>query len=117
MRYLRYLWLASVAFVFVILALANRGSVTLSTLPDGLAQIPGMGVLAHSIDVPLFAVLFGGVVLGLVLGLIWEWFREHKQRAEAKANRKERDQLAREVQALKGDANRGRDEVLALLED
>ena len=61
--------------------------------------------------------ILGGVVAGLLIGFVWEWFREHKQRAEAKAQRRERDQLAREVQSLRGEANKGRDEVLALLED
>jgi putative membrane protein len=116
MRYLRYLWLASVAFVFVILALANRGSVTLATLPDGLAQIPGMSVLALSAEVPLFAVLFGGVVLGLVLGLIWEWFREHKHRADASRKTAEVNRLQRELKKAKGPQGDGADDVLALLD-
>jgi cell division protein FtsB len=71
----------------------------------------------YAITLPLFLVILGGILAGLLIGFVWEWFREHKQRAEAKAQRKERDQLAREVQNLRGEANRGKDEVLALLED
>lgn len=114
MKYIKYLFLAAIALALVLLALANRDPVTLTVLPHGLAEWVNWNV---SITLPLFIVLLGGIVAGLLIGFVWEWFREHKQRAEAKANRKERDQLAREVQALKGDANRGRDEVLALLED
>ncbi|WP_370251798.1 lipopolysaccharide assembly protein LapA domain-containing protein [Nioella sp.] len=114
MKYIKYLFLAAIALALVLLALANRDPVTLTVLPHDLAEWVNWNV---SITLPLFIVLLGGIVAGLLIGFVWEWFREHKQRAEAKANRKERDQLAREVQALKGDANRGRDEVLALLED
>jgi len=113
-KYIKYLFLAAIALALVLLALANRDPVTLTVLPHDLAEWVNWNV---SITLPLFIVLLGGIVAGLLIGFVWEWFREHKQRAEAKANRKERDQLAREVQALKGDANRGRDEVLALLED
>lgn len=114
MKYIKYLFLAAIALALVLLALANRDPVTLTVLPHDLAEWVNWNV---SITLPLFIVLLGGIVAGLLIGFVWEWFREHKQRAEAKANRKERDQLAREVQALKGDTNRGRDEVLALLED
>ena len=114
MKYIKYLFLAAIALALVLLALANRDPVTLTVLPHDLAEWVNWNV---SITLPLFIVLLGGIVAGLLIGFVWEWFREHKQRAEAKANRKERDQLAREVQALKGDASRGRDEVLALLED
>ena len=114
MKYIKYLFLAAIALALVLLALANRDPVTLTVLPHDLAEWVNWNV---SITLPLFIVLLGGIVAGLLIGFVWEWFREHKQRAEAKANRKERDQLAREVPALKGDTNRGRDEVLALLED
>lgn len=114
MKYIKYLFLAAIALALVLLALANRDPVTLTVLPHDLAEWVNWNV---SITLPLFIVLLGGIVAGLLIGFVWEWFREHKQRAEAKANRKERDRLAREVQALKGDTNRGRDEVLALLED
>ena len=43
MRYIRYAIYAVLAIVLVVVCLANRGTVTLSTLPDGLAAIPGMG--------------------------------------------------------------------------
>lgn len=114
MKYIKYLFLAAIALALVLLALANRDPVTLTVLPHDLAEWVNWNV---SITLPLFIVLLGGIVAGLLIGFVWEWFREHKQRAEAKAQRKERDQLAREVQSLRGEANRGKDEVLALLED
>ena len=53
---------------------------------------------------------------GLLIGFVWEWFREHRQRAEAKAQRKERDRLAREVAQLRGQKRESQDDVLALVE-
>lgn len=114
MRYIKYLFLAAIALALVLLALANRDPVTLTVLPPGLAGWIGWN---FEMTLPLFVVILGGVVGGLLIGFVWEWFREHRQRAEAKAQRKERDRLAREVEALRGKANQGKDEVLALVED
>jgi lipopolysaccharide assembly protein A len=112
-RYIKYLFLAAIALALVLLALANRDPVTLTVLPTGLAEWVNWNFV---ITLPMFIVLLGGIVAGLLIGFVWEWFREHRQRAEAKAQRKERDRLAREVDALRGEARRDQDEVLALLE-
>ena len=32
------------------------------------------------LELPLFLVIFGGIVAGLLIGFVWEWFREHKHR-------------------------------------
>ena len=65
MRYIRYAFLAALAIVLVAVAMANRGVVTLQLLPDQLADVSGM---AYSIDLPLFVVIFGGIVAGLFFG-------------------------------------------------
>lgn len=114
MRYIKYLFMAVIALALVLLALANRDPVTLTVLPPDLAAWIGWNFV---ISLPLFLVILGGVVGGLLIGFVWEWFREHRQRAEARAQRAERDRLAREVETLKGRANAGKDEVLALIED
>lgn len=113
MRYIKYLFLAAVALVLVLLALANRDPVTLAVLPEGLAAWVGWNFV---ITLPLFIVLLGGIVAGLLIGFVWEWFREHRLRADAKAQRRERDRLAREVESLRGDTRQNQDDVLALLE-
>lgn len=113
MRYIKYLFLAAIALALVLLALANRDPVTLTVLPTGLAEWVNWNFV---ITLPLFIVLLGGIIAGLLIGFVWEWFREHRQRAEAKAQRKERDRLAREVETLRGDTSQSQDEVLALLE-
>ena len=113
MRYIKYLFLAAIALALVLLALANRDPVTLTVLPTGLAEWVNWN---FTITLPMFIILLGGIVAGLLIGFVWEWFREHRQRAEARAQRKERDRLAREVDALRGAARQDQDEVLALLE-
>ncbi|WP_136636583.1 lipopolysaccharide assembly protein LapA domain-containing protein [Pseudooceanicola onchidii] len=113
MRYIRYLILAVIGVALIAVALANRDLVTLTLLPEGLARVVGMN---QSIQLPLFVVIFGGVVAGVLIGFIWEWLREHKHRAEVSRKSKEVGKLEREVKKLKGEKHQGKDEVLALLD-
>ncbi|TNF59104.1 MAG: LapA family protein [Rhodobacteraceae bacterium] len=114
MRYIRYAFLASLALALMSVALANRGDVTLQLLPDGLSDLFGLN---WRIEMPLFIVVFGSIVAGLVIGFVWEWLREHKHRAEAARKGREAKQLQREVSRLKTEKAGERDEVLALLDD
>ena len=113
MRYIRYLILAAIGVALIAVALANRGMVSLTLLPEGLARIIGMN---QSITLPLFVVIFLGVAAGVLIGFIWEWLREHKHRAEVNRKSKEVGKLEREVKKLKGEKHQGKDEVLALLD-
>ncbi|MDG4647299.1 lipopolysaccharide assembly protein LapA domain-containing protein [Roseibacterium sp. SDUM158017] len=114
MRAIKYLFLILVAIALTILALANRGPVTLTLLPQELALWSGVDV---AIELPLFLVILGGVVTGVLVGFVWEWLREHRYRTAARTNQREAQKLEREVQSLKGRQNEGRDEILALVED
>jgi len=115
MRYIRYLFLACLAIFLVTVALANRAPVELRLLPDDLAALAGISTI---VTLPLFLVIFGGIVIGLLIGFVWEWLREHKHRAAVAAERREKEKLKREVRRLRTrePADQG-DEVLALLED
>ena len=114
MRYIRYAFLASLAVVLVSVALANRGAVTLSLVPEGLVGIIGLN---YTVELPLFIVIFGGIAAGVLIGFGWEWLREHKHRRDASVKSREVRRLEREVTRLKDQKNEGKDEVLALLED
>ena len=114
MRYIKYAILAAIAVSLVSVSLANRQTVSLKLLPDDLGGLLGMN---YSIDLPLFVVIFGGVGVGLLIGFLWEWIREHKQRAEAAAQRREMDRMRRELKRLKAEKHEGKDEVLALLDE
>ncbi|MEL7013477.1 MAG: LapA family protein, partial [Pseudomonadota bacterium] len=70
----------------------------------------------YSYEIPLFVVIFAGILGGLVLGFVWEWIREAKERSAATRQRRELALMKAEVQRLKDKANEGKDEVLALLD-
>lgn len=116
MRYIRYAILAVIALSLITVALANRTSVTLNLLPIELSMLTGR---VYSIDLPLYLVVFGSIIVGLLLGFVWEWLREGKYRSEAVRERREKDRLSREVERMKKKAAdaQGEDDVLALLED
>ncbi len=116
MRYIRYGVLAIIAVAMVTVALANRGSVTVNLLPQTLAELVRLPAGSNSTTIPLFVVIFAGILGGVLLGFVWEWLREHKHRAEAARGRRENAQLNREVAQLRDDKAEG-DDVLALLED
>lgn len=113
MRYIRYAFWAVVAICLITVGLANRGMVTLRAMPEFLADLLGISPV---IEMPLFVAIFLGVGLGLLIGFLWEWLREHRFRSELSANKRQAKGLQREVDRLKAEKHEGKDEVLALLE-
>ncbi len=113
MRYLRYLFLGVLGVVLVTVAVANRNPVTLNLLPPDVAALTGF---SWSVTLPLFLVVFAALVVGILLGFVWEWLREHRHRAEADYQRRQSARLEREVKALRTPAPGSQDEVLALLD-
>ena len=86
---------------------ANRGLVTLRVLPAEVEAFLGFG---WAIELPLFVVIFAGIIAGLGIGFVWEWFREAKHRTAASRHRARGGRLSGEVQRLQGQqaAVRGR---------
>ena len=113
MRLIRYVFLAILAVCLITVALANSDVVTLKLLPEALAQATGYG---FSIELPVFVVIFIGILAGLLMGFVWEWLREHKHRAEAARHRGEVKKLEGELKRIKTGSEEHGDEVLALLE-
>lgn len=113
MRYIRYLCIAIFAIALIAVALANRDMVQLQVLPDGIAQYFAVN---PQVAMPLFLVILGSILAGLLVGFIWEWIREYGERAEAAKQARERRRLEREVARLKAEKHQNSDEVLALLE-
>ena len=113
MRYIRYLFLSVIAVVLITVALANRDLVTLRLMPDELAAVVG---LTGTITVPLFLVIFAGIVVGLLIGFVWEYLREYKYRSALSKTGREATKLEREVKRLKSTGNDGKDDILALIE-
>jgi putative membrane protein len=113
MRYLRYLCIAIFAVALVAVALANRTMVSLQVLP---AEVSGLFAMNPSVELPLFAVILGSILTGLLVGFVWEWIREYAERAEAAKTAREMRRLQREIDKLKAEKHGGKDDVLALLD-
>jgi len=113
-RYLRLVFLGLLGLALVAVAVANRTAVEVRLLPGDLAELTG---LTWAMEVPLFLVIFAAIVVGILIGFVWEWFREHGHRATASQKAREVARLQRELAVMR-DATSvpPKDEVLALLE-
>jgi putative membrane protein len=112
-RISRFAMLGLMGLALLTLALANRDSVELSLLPDDLAALTG---LSWSMRMPLFAVIFAGIVAGVLIGFVWEWLRETKHRSAASSKSREVARLERELASLRATKTGPQDEILALLD-
>lgn len=117
-RAVKLVFFGLISLILILLAVANRTPVELRLLPDGLAQALGFG---QAVSLPLFLVVFGAMLAGLILGFVWEYLREHHHRAAAKSARRDVSRLSREVAQLKGATEvtgKGEaDDILALLDN
>lgn len=112
-RYLRLILVAFLGLCLLPVALANRGAVTVRLLPEDLAKLTG---LTWAVEMPLFVVIFAGIISGVMIGFVWEWFREMKHRATASTKAREVSRLERELAVMRDSASVPQDDVLALLE-
>lgn len=109
MRTVRALFLIILAVVLVTLAFANRQMVSVSTKIT--ADLPGF-----TVNLPLFLVILFSILIGIILGLVWEWLREAETRSELAQRSHEVERLRREVSGLRQDHRDPEDEVLAILD-
>lgn len=114
MRYIRYLILAILIVLLVSFTMGNMQPVTVNLMTERLSSLVGFN---YSLTLPLFLVLMGGVAVGLVLGYLFEWIREHKHRREATTKAREARRLERQVEKLKKEKHKDNDEILAILEE
>jgi uncharacterized integral membrane protein len=113
-RYLRLIFLGLLGLSLLTVALANRAPVEVRLLPGDLAAFTG---LTWAMQLPLFLVIFAGIVAGILIGFVWEWLREARIRSTASARAREIARLERELAELRGPRGQApQDEVLALLE-
>ena len=94
-NFLKALILFPIAILVVLLAVANRGPVTLSLDPFS-REAPEI-----AFTVPLFALIFGAVMLGVILGGMAAWLAQGKHR---RAERR----YKREARRLRADTARPR---------
>lgn len=114
MRYIRYACTAMFAVALMAVALANRSFVKIQLLPNEMSGLFGIDPQA---ELPLFIIIFGGIVTGLLVGFVWEWMREHAVRAENARNAREVRRLEPEVKRLRAEKYEGKDEILVILDE
>ena len=94
-RIVGWVVLVPLCAVLIVVALANRQAVTVNfnpfTAPADPA-VPGLGV-------PLFLVIFGVLLMGVVLGGIATWFSQGHHRRDERTFRRENERLHRELDA------------------
>ena len=112
MRLIRTLFLFCLATLLFLLSLANNEKVTLYFMPENLSSFLGIKV---ALSIPLFLVFFSGILIGLVIGFLWEWLREYKFRVEANNYQKRLSKAENELSELHARENK-KDDVLTLLE-
>lgn len=113
MQVIRVTFLIVVGSALVVFALANRDMVTLRLLPPEISDLIPLTV---GVRVPAFMAIFGGILIGLLIGFVWEWMREHRYRAAAARRKRSITKLEEEVHGLKMEKSSGKDEILAMLD-
>ena len=112
-RYLRLFVMAMLGLALLVVALANRPTVLIRALPDDLAAFFG---ITWQIELPLFLIIFGSIVVGLLIGFVWEWARETKIRSTAHVKTREVTRLERELATMRDATSLPSDDILALLD-
>ena len=87
MKIISSILLLPLAVLVVAFAIANRHGVVVRLDP-----------LPVDIDLPLYAVAFGGVLIGLLAGGLASWLRGGRWRREARKQRRRAKGLEREVE-------------------
>ena len=113
LRFFRLLFLAILGLALLIVAAANLTPATFNVLPRDMGTALG---LDWHIELPLFLFIFAGIVAGLGIGFVWEWFREMKHRATASQKTREVARLERELAVMKDSQSVPKDDILALLD-
>jgi len=93
-RILSWLFGVPVAFLVIVVAVANRTPVTFSLDPFDLNQ-PWF-----SVAVPLYVLLMGCLILGMLIGGVSAWLTQGKWRKEARYRRHEVHRLELEREDL-----------------
>jgi uncharacterized integral membrane protein len=87
--------LVPLAMLLVAFAVANRGSIVVSFDPFDAVHP------AYAVPVPLFALILGLVISGVVIGGVAAWLRQSKWRRTAKLAQARARELAAELDRLK----------------
>jgi uncharacterized integral membrane protein len=96
MRTVKLIVLGLLAVILIAIGVANMAAVDIYLLP---AALFGDGFSIKGL--PLAVVIMAAVLMGILIGLVIEFLREHKQRRVAEEKRREIVQLRQEVARLR----------------
>ena len=96
MQTIKLIVLGLLAAILIALGVANMAAVDLYLLPAKL-----FGDTFGIKQIPLAVVILAAVLLGILVGLVIEFLREHKQRRVANEKRREIVELRQEVARLR----------------
>jgi uncharacterized integral membrane protein len=96
MRTIKVIVFGLLAIILIALGVANMAAVDLYLLP---AALFGDGFSIRGL--PLAVVIMAAGLIGILIGLVLEFFREHKHRRMAEEKRREIVQLRQEVTRLR----------------
>jgi len=113
LKSIRYGFWAIVGLLLILVGLANRDFATIRAMPPAFADMLG---ISPDVSLPMFVIIFISVGVGLFIGLLWEFLREHRLRVDGRKQARTAGQLRREVEKLKAQHVGPDDDVLALLD-
>ena len=106
-KILSFIILVPLAILLVVFCVANREAVTVSLDPFGTMP-------QFTFALPLFILLMGAVIAGVILGGLGTWFTQAHYRRKAWRRKNEVDRLRREADDAKERLRQLREEKAAL---
>lgn len=113
LRTIKLFILAIILIALILIGVANRDTISVKMLPDGLADLVPFATTTPPL--PIFVIIAASIAIGLLLGYIIEYLRESKHRRLAAAKSREASQLKGKVRDLQKKTGETDDDVLALL--
>jgi len=95
--------LVPLSVVLIVFALANRQLTVVGVNPFASPSSPD----SSGVGVPLFLVIFGFLLLGVVLGGVATWFASSQVRRERRRWKREAERLSRELDTARRDRGAG----------
>lgn len=104
--------LVPLCLVLIVFSIANRQPVTVHLNPFAPTTSP-----ADSAGVPLFLVIFGMLIIGVILGGIATWLAQGRHRRQARHWRRQYNDLAGRYETLRRAGPRPRERDLLEVDD
>jgi uncharacterized integral membrane protein len=105
---------ALVGLVLIFFGLSNTETVVLNLLPE---NFDGVGFVSSRYVLPIFLLVYLAILTGILFGIVYEYFREHKYRLKLRQNEKELRLLRKKINELNSNKVIGDTEILNILDE